>query len=354
MTDKQIFSLYYHAPPKQVETLDVCHGDSDFRRVHITYDSLIKLAIKQTSNTFTDSERIAAWSRLINEYNKLGIYCPKIIPNCNGKEVFEYTEDGRVYHVYAEEFAKYDTAKHIITDKLKDENGRPYYVDNMLRSVGKVASAHFDFMNFHSAYCLLEPHSAPDTTDEGTETALRFCNYIKENIPAFYPRVQELLEIFYRNQKALREIYHTLPVSCFQADLNDSNVLLDEKGDFAGLIDFNLSGKEPVLNYTVRAAMWQIFDKRLHDEEDSRLYWYDEKLNDVRMNEFMRNIRCIEEHYTYSEAERRAFPVLFRYMNSFWWHHVWEIERIKDNSEKIDMLLCWLEHQMTRDDIKLP
>ncbi len=354
MTNENIFSLYYSNPPELIETINLCRGEDDFRRIYITDNGATKLAVKHTSNSFTDAAKIAAWSRLIDEYNKLGIYCPKIVLNRSGSKVFEYTENGRVYHIYAEEFAKYHIAEKIITDELKDENGRPRYVDDLLRSVGKVASAYFDFMDFHSAYCLLEPYSAPDTTDEGTETALRFCSYVKDNIPAFYSKVQALLEIFYRNREELRKIYHTLPVSCFQTDLNDSNVLIDGAGNFKGLIDFNLSGKEPVLNYTVRAALWLIFDSRLYDENNSRLYWYSEELNDLRMNEFMRNISCIEEFYAYSEIERRAFPVLFRYMNSFWWHQIWEIERIRDNSEKIDTLLNWLRLQMTRDDIRLP
>ena len=145
-------------------------------------------------------------------------------------------------------------------------------------------------------------------------------------------------------------------MSCFQADLNDSNLLLDSKNQFVGLIDFNLSGKEPVLNYTVRTALWKIHDRRLSDENngDSKTYWYHKEMDDLRIQLFLQNIRCIEEYYPYSETEREAFPILFRYMNSFWWQHTREIKRIQGNDDKIHRLLAWLEHQMTRDDIRLP
>lgn len=354
--ENELFHLYYDTEPAVLERLDLCRGDDDFRCVYITDDGKAKLAIKHTSNTFTDAERVRCWARLMDEYNKLGIYCPRIVTNKHGERIYEYTEDGREYLVYAEEFSKYDTAEHIGVDGLRDENGRPSYIDDMLRSVGKVAAARFDFMKFRSAYCLLEPFCEPDTTDEGTECAEAFFAFVKEELPGYSARADKLKKLYYANQEALRNVYAALPESCFQADLGPSNVLLDGENKFAGLIDFNLSGREPVLNYTVRAALWKIYDNRLYnrDDGDRELFWYDDALDRIRINEFLHNIECIEEFYDFSDTERAVFPVLFRYMNSFWWQHTREIKRIKDDDAKITMLLDWLEHQMTRDDIRLP
>jgi len=211
-----------------------------------------------------------------------------------------------------------------------------------------------DILDWASSYCLLEPFCAPDTTDEGTECAIAFVDYIRENIPAYLPRAERLLELYYKRQEELGAVYHLLPTSCFQADLNDSNILLDENLRFVGLIDFNLCGKEPILNYTVREALWAIADNRLVGENDSRLYFYDKNLDDLRIRLFLENIGYIQEHYEFSPFEREVFPVLFRYMNSFWWFHLDEIKLIKDDAHKITQLLDWLEHQMTRDDIRLP
>ena len=44
----------------------------------------------------------------------------------------------------------------------------------------------------------------------------------------------------------------------------------------------------------------------------------------------------------------------FRYVNSFWWNHIFEIEMVKDDDEKILQIFNWLSRQMTRDDIRLP
>lgn len=167
-------------------------------------------------------------------------------------------------------------------------------------------------------------------------------------------RAEKLLEKFYRCQEEVRAIYDLLPTSCFQSDLNDSNILLDENNKFVGLIDFNLCGKEPILNYAVREALWGVSDKRLFGEKDSRLYFYDNELDELRIKLFLENISYIQEYYEFSAFEKNAFPILFRYMNSFWWFHLDEIKLIKEDECKITKLFEWLEQQMTRDDIRLP
>ena len=347
-------SLYFDTEVSDVKTLDLCRGDDDYRKVHIVDDGHRKLVIKCLSNTFSDRRRIEGWFALMNEYRKIGLYCPTVIPNLNGELLHCDTKDGRDYYTYAEEYSIYETAEHIGEDKFKDAHGQDRFTPDVMRSLGKIASAKLDILDWASAYCLLEPFCAPDTTDEATECAVAFVNYVRENIPAYLSRAEALLDMFYKRQEDLREVYYSLPTSCFQADLNDSNILLDGDNNFVGLIDFNLCGKEPILNYAVREALWAITDNRLLGENDSRLYFYDEELDDLRISLFLENIGYIQEVYSFSASEKAAFPILFRYINSFWWFHLDEIKLIKEDENKIDQLFGWLERQMTRDDIRLP
>jgi|GEM_PF-2088821 len=347
-------SLYYDTDVSDVKTLDLCRGDDDYRKVHIVDDGHRKLVIKYLSNTFSDRRRIEGWFALMNEYRKIGLYCPAVVPNLNGETLHCDTVDGRDYYTYAEEYSIYETAEHIGKDKYKDAQGRDCFTPDVMRSLGRIASAKLDILDWASAYCLLEPFCAPDTTDEATECAVAFVNYVRDNIPAYLSRAETLLDMFYKRQEDLRKVYYSLPTSCFQADLNDSNILLDSNNNFVGLIDFNLCGKEPILNYAVREALWGISDKRLFGEKDSRLYFYDEELDNLRINLFLENIGYIQETYNFSPLEKDAFPILFRYINSFWWFHLDEIELIKENEDKINQLFDWLERQMTRDDIRLP
>lgn len=220
--------------------------------------------------------------------------------------------------------------------------------------MGKVAAARLDCCDFRSVYCLLEPYSAEETTDEGTGYAIDFRDFVYKEIPEFRSRMDGLMELFYKNQEELRKVYYELPTSCFQADLNYTNILVDENNSFAGVIDFNLCGREVNLNYAVRAAMWMAYDKRLYNENDEALFYYNEELDEARNAIIINNLKLIGESYEYSEKEREAFPVLFRYMNSFWWEILRELKTVKDDESKVDMLFRWLERQLTRDDIRLP
>ncbi len=347
-------SLYYDTETVDVQILDLCRGDDDYRKIYIADDGRRKLVIKYFSNTFSSERRITGWFRLMEEYRKTGLYCPAVIPNREGGLLHCDTVDGRRYYTYAEEYSIYETAEHIGKDKYKNAQGHNCFTPDVMRSLGKIASAKLDILNWPSAYCLLEPFCAPDTADEATDCAIGFVQYIKENIPAYLPRAEYLLEMFYKRQKELRMVYSSLPTSCFQADLNDSNILLDGDNKFVGLIDFNLCGKEPILNYAVREALWGVSDKRLFGEKGSRLYFYHKELDDLRIELFLNNTSYIQENYEFTAFEKSAFPILFRYMNSFWWFHLNEIKLIQEDENKITLLLDWLERQMTRDDIRLP
>jgi len=347
-------SLYYDSEAAVLKTLDLCRGDDDYRKVYIVDDGRRKLVIKYLSNTFSDKRRIEGWFRLMDEYRRIGIYCPRIVPNKNGELIHSDTLDGRNYYTYAEEYAIYETAEHVGKEKYRNAQGNACYMPDVMRTIGKVASAGLDILDWPSEYCLLEPFCAPDTTDEQTECAIAFTDYVRENLPAYSKRAESLLKLYFKCQDELRAVYHLLPTSCFQADLNDGNILLDDDNNFVGLIDFNLCGKEPVLNYAVREALWGISDNRLIGEDDSRYYFYDRELEDLRISLFLENIGYIREYYEFSAFEREVFPILFRYINSFWWFHLYEIKLIKDDANKINQLFDWLEHQMTRDDVRLP
>ena len=345
---------YFSTEPQKIKTLDLCRGDDDFRKVYIVTIEEKKIVIKHCSNTFTDENRINGWSRLMDAYRALGIYCPAILPGTDGQTVYRQETDGRTYFAWAEEFAPYRTAEQIGEDTLKDADGIAVYAPELFRLLGTVAAAKLDLMDWPSAYCLLEPFCPPDTTDEQTECAEKFVKYVKENIPRYTERAERLLELYYKVQSELRKVYPLLPTSCFQGDLNESNLLLDDENHFVGLIDFNLCGKEPILNYTVREALWWTDDSALYGENQARLYFYDKALDDLRIRSFLKNMAYIGERYRFTEIEREIFPTLFRYVNSFWWHHVSAVEEVKDDDEKLEMLFDWLEKQLTREDIRLP
>lgn len=343
----------YFTHVQDVTTLDLSRGEDDYRKIFIAEDKSRKIVIKQCSNSFSNRHRIEGWFKLMDAYRSLGIYCPAIVSTLFGEQIHEDCIENRSSCVFAEEFAKYKTAEQIGLDQLRDSSGKMIFLADLLRSLGKIANARLDLLDFPSAYCLLEPFSPPDRVDEATDCAEIFREYVNRELPEYSEKVQSLLTLFYKNQKALREIYSQLPTSCFQADLNDSNILLDEDHCFVGLIDFNLCGREPILNYAVREALWNVRDYCLYGANGERLYYYNQDLDKKRIDLFLQNMTYIQEYYEFNKAEREAFPILFRYMNSFWWHQIDEIKRVKDDPERVLQIFDWLAFQMTRSDVQL-
>ncbi len=347
-------SLYFNEEPISVEILDLCRGADDYRKIYIADNATRKIVIKNFSNTFSNRHRIEGWFKLMDEYRKAGLYVPAIVPDLNGELLLCDKVNGREFYTYAEEYSAHEIMENIDKKEKLSSDVRSRIWRDVMRFLGKIASARLDILDWQSAYCLLEPFCAPDTTDEATEYAGLFVNYVKENLPHHLPRAEALLKMFRERQEELKKVYYSLPTSCFQADLNDSNILLDENNEFVGLIDFNLCGKEPVLNYAVREALWAVDDKRLFGENDSRLYCYNKDLDDLRIELFLKNMSHIGETYNFSSLEREVFPVLFRYINSFWWFCIDEIKMNREDDNKIGLLFDWLEFSMTRDDIRLP
>ena len=333
-------TLYCDTEVTDIEIKDSSHGDVDFRKAYIVNDGISKIVIKHFSNPFSNQERIMGWFRLMDEYRKIGLYCPAIIPNCYGELLYKHTVDGRDYYVYAEEFSAFQTAEQLDVEKQ-------LYMPDVLRALGTIASKRLDILDFPSAYCLLEPFSDADTTDEETECALLFIDYIKKNQPKHLPRAKKLLDLFYKNQEACRRVYDSLPTSCFQADLNSSNI------KFVGLFDFNLCGREKILNYAMREALWATYQSCLVDKDNNYIFYFDKKLDDIRMNTFLENMSYIQETYNFSEDEKSAFPILLRYINTFWWYSLSDLEAFSTDDNKVEKMLDWIELQMTRNDIVL-
>lgn len=102
-------SLYYDAEVSDIQILDLCRGDDDFRKVYIANDSHRKLVIKHLSNTFSSMHRITGWFQLMDSYRKVGLYCPSVMPNRDGELIHCDTVDGRDYYIYAEEYSIYET-----------------------------------------------------------------------------------------------------------------------------------------------------------------------------------------------------------------------------------------------------
>ena len=334
---KDIFLLYSDCQPQSYEIKDSSHGESDFRQAVIADWGTEKRVIKIACNAFTTAHRIEGWRKTIEVYREMGYYCPRIIPSRAGNycEAAEY--EGRQCLIFAEEFSIYQTAD-IFGRERTQINGRDIFHEDVIRMTARAAAAHFDFADYPSVWCILERFSPDETDDEVMECALGFKKIMDEEVPQYQERFQRIWDAFLENKEALTHIYHRLPTSVFQADTNDTNILLDSDLRFMGVLDFNLSGRETALNMLFREALTSLDDE-----------FYVEGVSEKAFTIFIDDLWLAKELYTFTQAEIEVAPLLYRYLRPFWWNTFNDLKRDKGDLGKVDRILSWIENEQTRE-----
>lgn len=319
---EKLFALFFDDTPIAAQRIDTSRGDADFRATFIVeIASGGKFVLKLADNDFTFPGKIAVWQRTVEEYRKLGCYCPRIF--CDRAGRFPWVEfEGRRCTAYAEEFAPY----HPLEDRFSEDFGQnealyERYRRDIWRMTARIAAQHFDYTDYPSAYCLFETFCPSDQTDEVLENALNWKACADALPPAWREQTERIWRLWTENRSALEPIYHQLPSSVFQADLNASNILLDEEGRFVGVYDFNLCGREVFLNYLMR--------------ESSGVSGICEAL------------QIASEAYRFSELEKSTALMLYRCLKPLWYTRLKALEKAGSDPAAIRACLDEAEHALT-------
>ena len=325
-----IFNLFFDNLPFDIDIHNTSRGDKDFREAIIgKWKSGEKYVIKLSDNDFTFEEKIKMWKRCAEEYRKCGYYCPAIFCSKEGDfPIVQYKNHNCV--VYAEEYYKYHVAeernnqtheKHELSqDKIKKE---------AFIMTAKIADKRFDFTEYPSAYCLFDIFSSSDTADEVLENALEWKKYAETLPSEFQEQIRRIWQRWLENRNELEKIYPNLPTSVFQADLNLTNVLLDDNDDFAGIFDFNLCGKDVFLNYLFREIYW-------HSNDEDELKYILETLENV------------STVYHFCDIEKQAAPLLYRCLKPLWFTKVKKLKDTGKDAKAIKSCLDSIEKMQTR------
>ncbi len=325
---KKIFELFFDEEAKNFKTLDTGIGEEDFRETDIVETvNGNKYVMKICSNSFTFPEKIEMWQRTIEEYRKLGYYCPRIINARNGGfPTVEYK--GHRCNVYAEEFSVYKA----IEDRMESDSKMAAKYEDYEKAIwtmtAKVAAKQFDYTDYPSGYCLFDIFDENDECDEVMENALEWKRYADTLPEKFRVQTDRIWKLWNDNRKALEKVYHELPTSVFQADLNATNLLIDDDYNFVGIYDFNLAGKDVFLNYLMR----ENFDEF---EEEIELIF--------------RALDIAKEFYTFSENEKKYALMIYRCLKPLWFIKIETLKSLKDNEEEIKKYLDKTEHYLTCD-----
>ncbi|MBR1421886.1 MAG: phosphotransferase [Ruminococcus sp.] len=326
---KDLFALFSDKEPTDAELIDTGRSETDFRNAVIfTTADNDRLVIKLSDNDFTSPERIKIWRRTVKEYKALGYYSPEIL--CSRQGDFPYVNfKGHRCIAYAEEYVKYhileqrdDSAESIAES---EEVTREKWI-----MTAKVAAKHFDYAPFPSAYCLFDRFCPSDKTDEVTEQAQDWKKKADKLPEQFREQVERIWKLWQQNREKLEKVYHTLPSSVFQADLNTTNLLIDDDGHFAGVFDYNLCGKEVFLNYIFRENFARDFETEI------------EKIKKV--------LKITAGHYEYSKEEKQYALMLYRCLKPI--RKDFEIEELLNSgadNDKISACLDSSEHYLTAE-----
>ncbi|MBR5349114.1 MAG: phosphotransferase [Lachnospiraceae bacterium] len=319
MEEADIIRLFTTEPVKEFRTLYSGHGDDDFREaIFVTLGNDERFVIKVAGNSLTSSESIRMWQRCAQEYIGLGYYCPRILNSLAGDfPSVEYKGNSCI--AYAEEYAKYGTAEHI--------KNRRNIRDEVYKMTARVAAKKFDYTDIPSAYALYHPVYPWDEVDEVTENALNFREYCESLPEGFKEQTDRMFRRWEENYNKLKETYFDLPFSVFQADFNDTNVLVDEDGAFVGVLDFNCAGRDNFLNYLFR----EINEPTLEQTAD----------------EILRALTVASKYYIFSEEEIEAAPRIFRCVKPLWYCSVSELEDAGMDFEQVQKILDAMEYAQT-------
>lgn len=325
----KIFQLFFDELPYLYEIKNTSRDDADFREAIIAvWTSGEKYVIKLSDNDFTFPEKIETWKRCTEEYQKLGYYCPTIFSSKFGNfPTVMYKGHNCV--VYVEEFCKYSIAN----ERLMDGSNKkmPFEIKWLNAAwimTAKVAAKQFDFCNYPSGYCLFETFCPSEEMDEVLENAIEWKKYA-DNLPGeFQTQVQRIWERWVNNRNELEQIYHKLPTSVFQADLNPTNLLLDANNEFVGVFDFNLCGRDVFLNYLFREIHWRYDDTYL-----------------------LETLKKVSQIYNFSDLEIQVAPLLYRCLKPLWYTEVISLKKAGNNRKAIQKCLDKTEKLQT---INLP
>lgn len=318
----QVFSLFLDEVPAAVQTLDTSHGEEDYRGTFIIEtESGNKYVLKLADNDFTLPERITIWQRTVEEYRKLGYYCPRIIADKSGS--FPRVDyEGHKCTAYVEEYAPYQPAEDRFAEN--GENAKtPYdtYKRDIWQMTARIAALYLDYSKYPSAYCLFETFCPSDKMDEVLENALDWKAYTDTLPEVFREQTERIWKLWTDNRAALEKIYDQFPTSVFQADLNSSNILIDEDGRFVGIYDFNLCGRDVFLNYLIRECNGA--------------------------DDICGALKIAAEYYHFSDFEKDTALMLYRCLKPLWYSEVDDLKELGDDWKAVHAFLDKTEHMLT-------
>lgn len=237
-------------------------------------------------------KRMVELGRLVERYRAMGYQCPAFVPDSGGT----YLHPWNGLWCYLSEYIDLPLAR----EREEDYSGGDSLMGQVAEAVARFAEAYrnvdlSDTMGMYSLFDL-NPYDALEGKDEKQENFEELMEALRR---AGEEALAQRLEARHGDiRQKLQAIYRDLPRCVFQGDENLSNVLVDEGGNFAGFIDFNLAGTEVIVNQLANLAGFEYGDEKAPVGAEVRL--------ELALRGYQDRIRPMLRVYHATEQERQA------------------------------------------------
>ena len=341
MEKKEIAYLFSKEEPVAITVKNSSRGEDDFREALFVEYTDKKIVIKLAENGFTDEEHLIMWMTIAEKYKELGYYCPQFIKALDGTFP-RVCYEGHSCIAYAEEYSLYRSADEIIEDKFKETglmvDGYYSFFKDIVLMNARVAAQHYNITEFPSGYCMFETFEEKDEVDEVTEDAMKWKKEADKLPEKYREQVERIWANWQNAREQLGEIFSELPTSVFQADSNDTNVLLDEEGNFKGVYDFNIGGKEVFMNLIFRETPYV-----------STRGWDSFYREDHFLLCIKKALQISSEVYEFNELEKKTAPLLYKCIKPLYWYSTDLLKEAGDQEAEIQKCLDFIEYEQTRE-----
>lgn len=268
--------------------------------------------LKAHHNGFTTVKRINDTARLIEKFNKIGFYSPRYSKWFDGSFSTAVISDGKEFIVWVEEFSEYKTANSDMLLELPDiEMQKVEYL-------GRVSTGLMDYeFNYPSPYIMYSPFDSTTTTDEYEEFLEKVYAQL-QNVNAVDIEILDHVRLFfYSKREEIKSKYVALPSSVFQSDLHAENLVISNN-KIIGLIDFNLAGREKVLNYFINETAYQ-------ENNPIGKKWVSDDYIETHLQHFREKLKLFRKYYTLNDLEIDIIEDLYKVIVPYKFYPLTEI-----------------------------
>ncbi|WP_103980866.1 hypothetical protein [Helcococcus massiliensis] len=261
---------YFQIDHKAVDLIHhTARSVSDIRmQFNIDYNWILKIS----TNNNLDEKFFIETSKLIHNYNKSRIYAPRYKISRDDKYLYELDFENISFIAWIEEYAPYKICS-------SDDYNEDLKIQ-VLEETSKYMTMYTnkDLMSRNSMWSIIDLSIWDEKIDEKEENYLS----LRESLLDIEQKelVSKLDKINLDCRERIKNNIKDLRKCSIQADLNPSNLLLKD-GEFVGLIDFNMAGKEVNINHILNETRYDLSLEDFESLSAEEIYY---KMTNYRKN----------------------------------------------------------------------